>query len=299
MSKLEKPRFSIVVPCYNEANYLSNTLASLKAQNTTEKYEVIIVDNNCTDETVKIARDHGATIVTEKRAGVCWARQAGTKIAKGEIIVSTDADTTFSSNWLSNIDSKFRQNKRLVAIGGPCRYISGPWWGKIYTHFLFSADYIYYLLIGRPFYITATNIAFKKSAWQGYDVNLMQGGDELDLLHRLRKKGKVGFINSNPTFTSGRRLSKGLIYNLFVSFLFYYLGAYYINKIFKRTIIGSAPAFRKSSAAGVLSRLNYGFLSLIIVLFISLLVISPIRGFLFDNVHDAMVVLKDKLKASV
>ena len=299
MKTSEKLRFSIVIPCYNEANFIRETLISLKAQDTTEKYEIIVVDNNCNDETVKIARDYGATIVTEKQAGVCFARQAGTESAKGEIIVSTDADTVFSPGWLSFIDNCFNKSEKIVAIGGPCRYYNGPWWGKFYTYFLFSTVYLYYLATGHPFYITATNIAFKKSVWQGYDTRLMQGGDELDLLHELRRRGKVRFSNSNPTYTSGRRLSNGLAYNFFITFLFYYLGAYYINKAFKRTVIGSAPAFRKINSSRALQRAGFGLVPLVFTILVIVFAVTPLRLFLSHNVHSLFILIADKLRAMV
>ena len=239
-----QPRFSIVIPCYNEDNYISAALESLLLQTTKEKYEVIIVDNNCTDKTVEKARKYGVRVVSEETVGVCWARQAGAKAANGEIIISTDADTTFSPEWLSTIDKKFRQNEKIVAVTGPCRYYDGPWWGKIYPYILFGTVHMHSLITGRPYYITATNIAFKKSAWDGYDTSLTQGGDELYLLHKFRKVGKVHFLFSNPVHTSGRRLTRGLTYNFFVSFLYYYLAAYHVNKRFGRTIIGAAPTFR-------------------------------------------------------
>ena len=106
MNELEPCRFSIVIPCYNEADFIASTLESLTAQTFTKNYEIIIVDNNCTDDTVAIARRHGARVVSAQRPGVCSARQAGTKASHGEIIISTDADTIFSPNWLSNIDHK-------------------------------------------------------------------------------------------------------------------------------------------------------------------------------------------------
>lgn len=238
--------YSVVIPCYNEADYIGNTLKSLKEQKTDVSYEIIVVDNNCTDETVAIARKYGVRVVSESIPGVCPARQTGTEAAKNDIVISTDADTVFASNWLQRIDSSFKAHPEYVAVGGPCRYYDGPWWGKIYTHFLFGWSYLYFRIFGHPYYITATNIAFKKSEWTGYDLNLMQGGDELGLLHQLRKRGTIGFSINNATYTSGRRLQKGLIYNVFVTFLFYYFGAYYINSIFKKNIIGAAPAFRKS-----------------------------------------------------
>jgi hypothetical protein len=82
---------------------------------------------------------------------------------------------------------------------------------------------------------------------------MTQGGDELDLLRQLRKSGKVRFVKSNIVYTSARRLKKGPFYNLLVSLLFYYFAAYYINKLFKKPLIGTAPAFRKASPTRSLS----------------------------------------------
>ena len=241
---LPQLRFSVVIPCYNEENYLGDTLASLKQQEFDGTFEIIVVDNNCSDSSSAIAKMYGARIVTEKRPGVCWARQAGTKAALGEIIVSTDADTIFTPCWLTKLDKAFKRNDNYTAIGGPCIYRSGPFWGKAYPKILFGAVYGYSKLFGHPFYITATNIAFKKSSWKGYDVNTPQGGDELSLLRQLKKEGKVAFIINNPVYTSARRLSRGLVYNIFVTLFYYYLCGYYVDRIFKRTVIGPAPAYR-------------------------------------------------------
>jgi glycosyltransferase involved in cell wall biosynthesis len=291
MIKKNKPRFSVVIPCYNEADYISATLDSLQSQTFSGDVEIIIVDNNCTDNTVDVAKSYNTRVIVEKNPGVCWARQAGTEAANGEIVISTDADTIFKDDWLSKINNAFEQNSKIVAVGGPCSYITGPWWGRIYTHFLFSTVYIMQFLIGHPFYLSATNIAFKKSAWQGYDVNLPQAGDEIDLLHKLRKQGAVKFVYKNSTYTSGRRLEQGLAYNLFVTFIYYYLAAYYLNRLFKREIIGSAPAFRKKSI-NMRAAFSSKFMPLYIALLFTILVVPYSRSFLKDNVHDTMSTIR-------
>jgi glycosyltransferase involved in cell wall biosynthesis len=297
MSKL-RPRFSIVIPCYNEANFISDTLKSLQKQEIDESVELVVVDNNCTDNTIEIAKKFGARIIKEDRSGVCWARQSGTVAARGDIIVSTDADMKFAKDWLSKIDKSFKDNKEIVAVGGPCRYFNGPWW-RSYTYFLFSGSYLYYLIIGHPFYITATNIAFKKSAFVKYNVNLMQGGDELDLLHNLRKKGKVQFNLANPTYTSGRRLTRGLTYNIFVTFCYYYFGAYFINRMFGRSVIGSAPAFRKKGTSRLTSAVGYLFAGVGIIVAILSISIAPVRGFMSDQFYDAAIAVKNEIKANI
>ena len=291
-----KYRFSIVIPCFDEANYIGSALKSLKKQDTTAKFEIIVVDNNCSDMTAEIARSYGAKIIKESRPGVCYARQAGTNAARGEIIVSTDADTTFDRSWLRRIDEQFNKDNLLVAVGGPCRYSDGPWWGKVYTHFLFGGSALHTKITGHPFYLTATNIAFKKSVWTGYNLEITQGGDELDLLHRLRKQGRVKFNNSNPTYTSARRLEKGMFYNIFVTYLFYYLGAYYLDRMFNRPIIGSAPAFRQSGTQATRNRIALRSTLISVSVLAIIIISSHTRNFVVDNVNDTVAFVKDTVK---
>jgi len=66
-------KYSIVIPCYNEANYISDTIKSLSDQSLKDCYEIIVVDNNCTDDTANIAIRCGVRGVEEKKRGVCSA----------------------------------------------------------------------------------------------------------------------------------------------------------------------------------------------------------------------------------
>ena len=131
---LEQPRdqvrFSVVVPAYNEAAYLGRALDSLQHQDYGGTYEIIVVDNNSTDSTADIAARHGVRVVREPQQGVCAARQRGADCARGEIIISTDADTTQPRDWLRTIDARFADSERIVAVAGPCRYHDHSWWVK-------------------------------------------------------------------------------------------------------------------------------------------------------------------------
>jgi glycosyltransferase involved in cell wall biosynthesis len=244
MASVDRLRFSVVIPAFNEASYLPETLASLAEQDFGGGYEVIVVDNNSSDDTASVAASCGARVVHEPRPGVCYARQRGTEESSGEIVVSTDADTTFSPSWLSSIDRAFLDRPDCVAVAGPCRFDDAPWWGRIYPILLFGVISAVACLTGRVLYVTATNISFRRSAFDGYDTRLTQGGDELDLLRRLRYRGEVPFLRANPTLTSSRRLQRGLWYNVFVSFFFYYVLAYSLNRIAHRTLLATAPIFR-------------------------------------------------------
>jgi glycosyltransferase involved in cell wall biosynthesis len=205
-----RPRFSIVVPAYNEAAYLDDTLRALLQQDFRGPFEVIVVDNNSTDGTREIAARHGATVVCEPARGVCQARQRGTIETCGEIVVSTDADTTQPPDWLSRIDCQFRSSAEIVAVAGPCRYQDPSWWAYLYPKMLFGAVHRISSLTGRVSYVTATNTAFRRSAFPGYDLTMTQGGDELDLLRRLRRRGRVVWDPDNVVTTSARRVQKGI-----------------------------------------------------------------------------------------
>lgn len=238
------PRFSIVIPCFNEADYLADTVKSLQDQAFTGSYEIIVVDNNSTDATAEIASGLGVQVVSEPNPGVCWARQKGTEEATGEIVVSADADTTYAPDWLAKIEQSFGLDEAIVAVVGPCRYVGGPWWGRAYARILFGGVHLVYRMTGRILYVTATNIAFRKKDWPGYEVHHTQGGDELNLLRGLRARGRVVYDHANPTFTSSRRLTRGLLYGIFATTLVYYLLGYFLNRLFHRRVIGSAPAYR-------------------------------------------------------
>jgi glycosyltransferase involved in cell wall biosynthesis len=280
------PRFSIVIPCFNEADYVGATLTSLHQQTYTGSYELIVVDNNCTDGTAEIASAHGARVVAEETRGVCFARQKGTEVSAGEIVISADADTTYSTDWLARVDETFGTDESIAAVVGPCRYVGGPLWGRAYARLLFSGVQIVYRMTGRTMYVSATNIAFRKNCWPGYDLALTQGGDELGLMRELRTRGRVVYLHDNPTFTSSRRLTRGLLYGLFVTVIYYYLSAYFLNRMTRRTVIGAAPTYRNDRSV-LAARLQ----GTAVALLTGLLVLMPFshpRHYIFDK-SDAVL----------
>lgn len=239
-------RFSVVIPAFNEEFYLADCLASLAVQDFVGPVEIIVVDNNSTDLTAAVARAGGATLVFEPQRGVCHARQRGTELAHGEIVISADADTVYRRDWLRRIDTWFTAHPQGVAVGGPCYFHDGPAWSLLLQRTLFGAVSLVSQLGGPVLYVTATNFAFRRDAFGGYDTRLAQGGDELDLLRNLRRRGLVGFDPNNASQTSARRMEQGVVYNFAVSFFYYYILGYALNRMFRRPILGMAPAFRHS-----------------------------------------------------
>ena len=238
-------RFSVVVPAYNESVSLPAALDSLRRQDVGDAhFEIIVVDNGSDDDTPVIARSYGARVVVEPRRGVCDARQAGVDASRGEFVVSTDADTTHPRDWLRRIDTGLLSRPDAVAIGGPCRYADPPWWGRVFPTIGFTLVAATARVRGRPSHLTATNVAFRREGFPGYDTRLTQGGDEVDLLRRLVACGPVLWDADNEVVTSARRFRRGLLHTFVISYGYYYALSSVVNRIAGRRVIGVAPAVR-------------------------------------------------------
>ena len=98
------PKVSVIVPCYNQAQYLPETLDSLLAQ-TYENWECIIVNDGSTDNTEEIAlkyceQDERFVYLPKENGGLSSARNAGLDIAKGEYVQFLDSDDILLPNKL-------------------------------------------------------------------------------------------------------------------------------------------------------------------------------------------------------
>lgn len=247
-------RFSIVVPAHNEAAFLGATLRSLQRQDFRRAYEIIVVDNASTDETTAVARSYRVEVLHEPELGVCAARQRGAEAATGEYLVSVDADTLYPPTWLSAVDRTLRRAGDPVAVGGPCRYEHSPWWVGALVGLLFGLVSGLFRTTGLVGYVSAANLAVRRTAFPGYDRTLTQGGDELDLLRRLRPLGRVVWDPHLVVTTSPRRFARGLLYSLVMSLFVHYLLTYVVNRLTGRQALGVAPAYRLVAAFPVRRR---------------------------------------------
>lgn len=246
MNEAARPTISVVIPALNEELYLARCLDSLRLQSY-RSFEVIVVDNGSTDATAAIARAAGVRVVKAPKRGVCAARQAGTTAARGQFIVSTDADTVFKTDWLSQIASAFT-DPEVVAVAGPPRFEAAPIWGRLYPRILFGSVELWHRLTGSLWYASACNLAFRKSAWQCYNTDLTQGGDEFALLRQFRGHGRSVYLGRNFVWTSSRRIKKGFLYNVCVTCFTYYLGDYALSRLTKKSLLGSYPEIRDQAS---------------------------------------------------
>ncbi|MDR4509758.1 MAG: glycosyltransferase family 2 protein [Candidatus Brocadiaceae bacterium] len=113
-------KFSILVPAYNEEHSISTCLNSL-CNLTNDSKEIIVIDDASTDQTPQIVENFSGKnvilIKREKNGGRAAALNSGLEQAKGDIIITTDADTIVPANWLQLFATHF-QSQDVVAAGG-------------------------------------------------------------------------------------------------------------------------------------------------------------------------------------
>lgn len=207
-------KISVVIPAYNEEAYISRCLSSLLEQHV-KPDEIIVVDNNSTDQTVAIAKNFPVRIIHETKQGTGHARNRGFNEAKFDIIARTDADTILPPDWIEKIKKAFVDQK-LIALSGPAEFYdlpelvqnthwqTNPAWVKVITS---------YNKIIRQFTkhdcLFGPNCAFRKSAWEKIinDVCLddKKVHEDLDLGIHLAEVGKIKFDDSLIVSTSVRR----------------------------------------------------------------------------------------------
>jgi len=107
---------SIVIPCYN-SEYLSDAVVSCNLQNY-ENIEIIIVDDNPVDRQLTNKPKNTKFIYNKENMGVSYSRNAGIKAAKGEYIITLDADDMLTKDSISGRIRMFEAQPELEVIYG-------------------------------------------------------------------------------------------------------------------------------------------------------------------------------------
>lgn len=104
---LYNKKISLLIPCYNEEDGIKTIIKTIPGFID----EFIVVDNNCIDNTCKIASEAGAIIVKEKVAGYGSAYKSGLKACSGDVIVTMDGDGSYPLAELESFFAQFKKNK--------------------------------------------------------------------------------------------------------------------------------------------------------------------------------------------
>lgn len=223
-TKIENEYISVIVPYRNEEQNILNSLASISSQSITEdRYEIIFIDDNSTDNSYSILENasKGNNVVllkspsiSEERAHKKIALQFAIENAKGDIIVTTDADCTHNAKWLETIIGSFDENTAFVS--GPVEFISD---GSLFSE-IQKLEFSSLILVGAgligiksPIICNAANLGFRKSVFNkvgGYNDNLLlTSGDDEFLMQKIARetnyKIKFCFNKTAITFTQANK----------------------------------------------------------------------------------------------
>ncbi|AOC95312.1 glycosyltransferase family 2 protein [Flavobacterium sp. SH_e] len=188
-------KISIIVPCYNQAQYLSEALTSVLNQ-TYENWECIIVNDGSNDNINEIAqkwldKDFRFKYVSKNNGGLSSARNAGITVAKGEFILPLDADDKIGHNYLKLALYEFQKDSSLKVV-----YCKAEKFGDEVGDWILKPFSLYNLSKKNMIFCTAL---YKKKEWElagGYDTNMIYGLEDWEFwISMLKNDGNVKRID--------------------------------------------------------------------------------------------------------
>lgn len=185
----QTPIVSVVIPCYNDKEYIAETLQSIRQQ-TFQDVEIIIVDdgsNQATKELLITLVSDKVRVITQENKGLSAARNIGFKEANGEFVLTIDSDDTVDPTFLEKALVILNKNKSIGAVSSHVSIfendhqfiaIHTPNGGRV-KDFLFDNNSVSFALI-------------RKQAWQeigGYDEKMRNGFEDWEFWIAITKKG--------------------------------------------------------------------------------------------------------------
>lgn len=203
-------RISFIIPALNEERQIEFIIDNINRLDNKYNYEIIVCDGHSTDNTVEIAKNKGAKVITDNpgKKTIANGRNTGASIATGDIFIFCDADTIMKDpdELIGEIFNVFKDPSILG--GAPSLSIFPDQTilkDKIF-HFFFNLIVHFSFNTKVPLCGGQCQIVRSESFREinGYNVNIVHGEDS-DFFRRLRKLGKLHFFKHQVVYESPRR----------------------------------------------------------------------------------------------
>ncbi len=209
---MTQPTLSVIIPAWNEEKYIGRAIDSLKhaaaiyERERGATAEIIVVNNNSSDRTGDVARQHGAQVVHEPVNNIGKARNAGARAARGRYIAFCDADNQVTENLLVLIHDHLEDPHSA----------GGGTWIEPANHNL-KIDFFYFIW---HIYVNCSRVGVGMMHCRKADFELFGGFDEtiyaaedVQLAYDLKKIGKprgqkFNLIKKGWVITSTRKIDQ-------------------------------------------------------------------------------------------
>jgi glycosyltransferase involved in cell wall biosynthesis len=184
----DEMQFSFVIPCLNEEHSISRTIQNIN-ENTPKnvKYQIIVVDNGSTDQTVGLARELGAIVIIEPDISIAELRNVGADRAEGAVLVFIDADISLTPQWGVKIQELHHEivcSSRIY--GSKCLPVGDE--GILDSHWFYPIS-----LRSQNKYVGTGHMIISKEGFEkigGFDKNL-KTGEDYDFCQRAANDGFI------------------------------------------------------------------------------------------------------------
>ena len=188
---MQKPSVSIIITCYNLAEYLQDAIDSIKEYADSDDYEIILINDGSTDAITNFIlqsiaeNDKSIQLINQPNLGLAKARNNGIKLAKGNYIIPLDADNKLRPEFIKQTIAILNNNPNTTVVHGDAQNFGSK------TN-IWKSKPFYFPEILLNNYIDAC-AGFRKSAWEklgGYDENMpVMGFEDWDLWLRMGNSG--------------------------------------------------------------------------------------------------------------
>lgn len=193
------PQVSIVIPAWNEEINILNCVSSISCMETNVPFEIIVVNNNSTDDTQKTIDKLHVRSLFQSIQGCGPARQLGQENSKGKYILLADADCVYPPGWLNAMINKLEADA-VVCVYGRYSFIEKAGYPRWKLFFLERMkDFIAEIRHVRRPYLNAYGMSMgyikEFGLKEGYVKHYIRGEDGR-LCFDLMKYGKVRQVKS-------------------------------------------------------------------------------------------------------
>jgi glycosyltransferase involved in cell wall biosynthesis len=196
---------TVVIPCYNQARFLSEAIESVLAQ-THPYFEIIVVDDGSTDDTARIAASFDRVrCLKQRNRGLAVARNTGFKAARGNYVVFLDADDRLLPNALKDWVDSLGANPECAFVYGHAKLIAADGSPLAIPDPRAVVDDHYLELLSHNYIWTAGAVMYRRTVLEsvgGYDPSV-SGSADFDLNIRIARLHPV--CSSNTLVIEYRR----------------------------------------------------------------------------------------------